>query len=116
MDALFEEGNRDMELVGQCMREGIESGVVRPLRPTVFGTNEIEDAFRFMAQGKHIGKVLIKVIRKMFQIKLFELETYLQTCAPNVDLIQPAHACILIRIATGRISDSQKKCNDSSCG
>jgi len=34
---------------------------VRPLETTVFERDDIEAAFRFMAQGKHIGKVLIKV-------------------------------------------------------
>jgi fatty acid synthase len=31
------------------------------LKATVFDRDSVEDAFRFMAQGKHIGKVLIKV-------------------------------------------------------
>lgn len=34
---------------------------VQPLKTNVFGYNQIEDAFRFMSTGKHIGKVLIKV-------------------------------------------------------
>ncbi len=35
--------------------------MVRPLHTTVFGINEAEEAFRFMAGGKHIGKVLMKI-------------------------------------------------------
>ena len=37
------------------------TGAVRPLKTTVFDRDEIEPAFRFMAQGKHIGKVVIQV-------------------------------------------------------
>jgi len=37
------------------------TGTVRPLKTTVFDRDEIEPAFRFMAQGKHIGKVVIQV-------------------------------------------------------
>ena len=39
----------------------LSTGAVRPLKTTVFDRDEIEPAFRFMAQGKHIGKVVIQV-------------------------------------------------------
>ncbi|CAH1187511.1 unnamed protein product [Phyllotreta striolata] len=34
---------------------------VVPLTSTVFGYEQVEDAFRFMSTGKHMGKVLIRV-------------------------------------------------------
>ncbi|XP_047538559.1 fatty acid synthase-like [Vanessa atalanta] len=40
---------------------GIASGAVRPLTNCTFEKNEIETAFRYMAAGKHIGKVIIKI-------------------------------------------------------
>ncbi|XP_075436103.1 fatty acid synthase isoform X2 [Ascaphus truei] len=61
LDALFEEGNGEWEEVFQLVQAGIKAGVVRPLQGTVFTREEVELAFRFMAQGKHIGKVLLKV-------------------------------------------------------
>ncbi|ESO84944.1 hypothetical protein LOTGIDRAFT_235996 [Lottia gigantea] len=61
LDALFDEGNKDWSQVADLVKEGIKSGAVKPLQTTVFEKNEIEEAFRFMAQGKHIGKVVIKV-------------------------------------------------------
>ena len=61
LDALFEQGNQDWMDVYQLLTSGIESGVVKPLATTTFHKESIEDAFRFMAQGKHVGKVLIKV-------------------------------------------------------
>uniref|UniRef100_A0A8C4V030 Fatty acid synthase n=1 Tax=Falco tinnunculus TaxID=100819 RepID=A0A8C4V030_FALTI len=61
LDAIFEEGNREWEAVSALLTKGIEDGVVKPLRSTVFSKEEVEAAFRFMAQGKHIGKVMIKV-------------------------------------------------------
>ena len=61
LDALFEEGNSDWGEVSRLMMEGIERGAVRPLKTTVYDKEDVEGAFRFMAQGKHIGKVLIKV-------------------------------------------------------
>lgn len=40
---------------------GIKCGAVKPLPTTVFKEDEVEKAYKFMAQGKHIGKVLVKV-------------------------------------------------------
>ena len=61
LDSLFEEDNRELEAVSRCLVDGIKTGVVEPLQSTVFGTDNVEGAFRYMAKGKHIGKVLIKV-------------------------------------------------------
>ena len=61
LDALFDEGNTEWLEVSRLLSEGIESGAVQPIATTVYGSDEIETAFRYMAQGKHIGKVLIKV-------------------------------------------------------
>lgn len=63
LDSIFEEGNQEWEVVSELLTKGISDGVVKPLRTTVFGKEEVEAAFRFMAQGKHIGKVMIKVTR-----------------------------------------------------
>jgi len=61
LDALFEDGNSDWETVSDLLTKGIKSGAVKPLQSSVFDRDEVETAFRFMAQGKHIGKVLVKV-------------------------------------------------------
>ena len=61
LDALFEPGNPDWQPVYDLVTEGLTSGVVQPLSTTVYELNDVENAFRFMAQGKHVGKVLIKV-------------------------------------------------------
>ncbi|TGZ54716.1 Fatty acid synthase [Temnothorax longispinosus] len=41
--------------------EGLENGAIKPLCRKVFKRNEIEAAFRYMAAGKHIGKIIIKI-------------------------------------------------------
>ncbi|NWX54169.1 FAS synthase, partial [Promerops cafer] len=61
LDSIFDEGNEEWEVVSELLKKGIRDGVVKPLRSTVFNKEEVEAAFRFMAQGKHIGKVMIKV-------------------------------------------------------
>ena len=42
--------------VAQLVKDGIKSGAVRPLKSTIFDMHKSEEAFRFMATGKHIGK------------------------------------------------------------
>ncbi|XP_033100036.1 fatty acid synthase-like [Anneissia japonica] len=61
LDALFEDGNDEWQMVADLVTAGIKSGAVTPLRTTVFEKSDVEGAFRYMAQGKHIGKVLVKV-------------------------------------------------------
>ena len=61
LDALFEEGNPEWGIVSDLVTQGIKSGAVIPLNTTVFERDDVENAFRYMAQGKHIGKVLINV-------------------------------------------------------
>ncbi|XP_049519259.1 fatty acid synthase-like [Dermacentor silvarum] len=47
--------------VMKLLRDGIASGVVRPLNAVQFKSNHAEEAFRFMAAGKHMGKVVLEI-------------------------------------------------------
>ncbi|MCH8029346.1 MAG: type I polyketide synthase [Candidatus Dadabacteria bacterium] len=51
-------------LIGSLLRELMESfedGSLKPLPHKVFKISESEDAFRFMAQAKHIGKIVLSL-------------------------------------------------------
>lgn len=62
LDAIMGSDNlNDKKEVCKLVTAGIANGAVRPLQSTVYGDNQIEQAFRFMASGKHIGKVLLKI-------------------------------------------------------
>ncbi|XP_036124153.1 fatty acid synthase [Molossus molossus] len=61
LDSLFEESSTDWREVAALLQAGVQAGVVRPLQCTVFPKDQVENAFRFMAQGKHIGKVVVQV-------------------------------------------------------
>ncbi|XP_054286913.1 fatty acid synthase-like [Macrosteles quadrilineatus] len=63
LDALFDAGseNEDKKEVVRLVTEGIKNGAVRPLPCTVFSENQVEQGFRYMATGKHIGKVVLKI-------------------------------------------------------
>jgi len=67
LDKLFDVDDLSQSFVDQlkCVKEtlelGLKEGFVRPIRRKVFPIGHIEQAFRFMAAGKHIGKVLIEI-------------------------------------------------------
>ena len=61
LDTLLRGYHRDWDEVAQLFQQGLDNGTVQPLSTMVFTKEHIEDAFRFMTQGKHIGKVMIKV-------------------------------------------------------
>ncbi|ELU07161.1 hypothetical protein CAPTEDRAFT_216526 [Capitella teleta] len=61
LDALFEDDNGECSTVYQLLKEGIKSRTVLPLKATTFEKEDVEGAFRFMAQGKDIGKVVVKI-------------------------------------------------------
>lgn len=61
LDALFDQDSAAKREVVELVASGIKSGAVKPLPKTVFSDDQIEEAFRFMASGKHVGKVLLKI-------------------------------------------------------
>ncbi|TRZ14389.1 hypothetical protein HGM15179_012680 [Zosterops borbonicus] len=93
LDSIFDEGNQEWEVVSELLKKGIRDGVVKPLKSTVFDKEEVEAAFRFMAQGKHIGKVMIKVqdeekeypVRKSEPVKISAISR--TSCPPTKSYI-----------------------------
>lgn len=61
LDALFDTDCPEKREVMKLVSQGIASGAVRPLPKTVYNEHQVEQAFRYMASGKHIGKVLLKI-------------------------------------------------------
>ncbi|MCL4131183.1 UNVERIFIED_CONTAM: hypothetical protein GTU68_059005 [Idotea baltica] len=61
LDALFEGSVDRKQALQKVLYDGIASGEVKPLPATTYAYHEAEDAFRFMASGKHIGKVLLEI-------------------------------------------------------
>ncbi|XP_050353260.1 fatty acid synthase-like [Nymphalis io] len=61
LDFIFDQGDDFRKTLQDLLLSGILSGAVRPLTYCTFEKNQIETAFRYMAAGKHIGKVIIKI-------------------------------------------------------
>jgi fatty acid synthase len=95
LDALFgaTDCTRDKEATIACVNEGLRTGVVQPLDATVFGRDELEQAFRFMATGKHMGKVVIKV-RDEEKEKTLKVNGIRVKAVPRAEC-NPAHSYII---------------------
>ncbi|XP_011313292.1 fatty acid synthase [Fopius arisanus] len=61
LDRLFNAPPEKKMEVNKMMQAGLDVGAIKPLNMTIFERDQIEAAFRYMAAGKHIGKVLIKI-------------------------------------------------------
>ncbi|XP_046964151.1 fatty acid synthase-like [Vanessa cardui] len=61
LDLVFDQSQEFRKTVQDLVLSDIESGAVRPLTHCVFEKNQVKSAFRYMAAGKHIGKVIIKI-------------------------------------------------------
>ncbi|GFR18245.1 fatty acid synthase [Trichonephila clavata] len=64
LDQLFDPSTKAMQTMSEItdlVKNGIKTRVVQPLDRTVLDRNSIEEAFRYMSKGIHIGKVLLKI-------------------------------------------------------
>ncbi|KAK9497321.1 hypothetical protein O3M35_004661 [Rhynocoris fuscipes] len=61
LDGIYDSSEDTRVSIKNMMKEFLEKGVLKPLNRTVFNRDQLEQAFRYMATGKHMGKVLIKV-------------------------------------------------------
>lgn len=51
----------ERRIIHELIDKDIRTGIIQPLHSTVFHVNEIEQAYRFMSTGKHVGKVMIQI-------------------------------------------------------
>lgn len=50
------------KMLHKLMAKGLENGAIKPLCKKIVERDEVEAAFRYMAAGKHIGKVLLRIL------------------------------------------------------
>ncbi|KAL6436160.1 hypothetical protein ACFW04_005722 [Cataglyphis niger] len=61
LDNLFLVPEEQRMRLNKILVERLNNGSIKPISRKVFQRNEIESAFRYMAAGKHIGKIIIKI-------------------------------------------------------
>ncbi|XP_055640185.1 fatty acid synthase-like [Toxorhynchites rutilus septentrionalis] len=61
LDAMFKGEFSEKQRLHALLTTDINKGFIRPLNTTVYPAVEIEKAFRFLASGKHMGKILLRI-------------------------------------------------------
>ncbi|XP_067215658.1 fatty acid synthase-like [Linepithema humile] len=61
LDAMFTSNHKNKSRLSKLMTEGLKSGNIKPIQMTVFPKSEIGAAFRYMASGKHMGKIILNI-------------------------------------------------------
>lgn len=61
LDKMIRERPTQVGVMFQEVMQLVNDGNIKPLPVTVFPISEVADAFRYMAQAKHIGKVVISM-------------------------------------------------------
>ena len=57
----FPRQDNDRSVLSALMQRGIQEGFVKPLKTNVYNMSQVEEAFRYMATGKHIGKIVLQI-------------------------------------------------------
>ncbi|XP_055593804.1 fatty acid synthase-like [Uranotaenia lowii] len=90
LDLMFRESTRFLQTMHGILDKSIRQGLVKPLRATVYEADELEKAVRFLASGKHIGKVLLKIREREM-----DSETLPISYVPRV-YCNPEQVCIIV--------------------
>ncbi|XP_049277914.1 fatty acid synthase-like [Anopheles funestus] len=61
VDLMFKEKRELLQTIHKLIMKDLSKGIIKPLPTTVFQAHEIEQAFRYLATAKHIGKVVLKI-------------------------------------------------------
>ncbi|XP_067207292.1 fatty acid synthase-like [Linepithema humile] len=61
LDAMFTSNHKNKSRLSKLMAEGLQNRNIKPIQTTVFPKTEIEAAFRYMASGKHMGKIILNI-------------------------------------------------------
>nr|CAI5818381.1 unnamed protein product [Callosobruchus analis] len=61
LDGLFESTSEGKMQMVTYLEQAMRTNAVKPLNRTVFKYDEVEQAFRYMTTGKHMGKVIVQI-------------------------------------------------------
>ena len=57
LDNIFIGDHKYKSILRKMITDGLKNGTIKPIQVKVFPKTDIEEAFRYMASGKHMGKV-----------------------------------------------------------
>lgn len=70
------------------IEKDLKSGIIQPLKTNIFQASEVEQAFRFLASGKHMGKVLLEIRKESTDIATLPISVLPRIyCYPDLSYI-----------------------------
>ncbi|KAL7036630.1 hypothetical protein ACKWTF_008883 [Chironomus riparius] len=61
VDNLLRAPHDEKMVLKRLMQNDLDRGIIKPLKTTIYKAHEIEQAYRFLASGKHMGKVIVQI-------------------------------------------------------
>ncbi|XP_036143548.1 fatty acid synthase [Monomorium pharaonis] len=61
LDNIFIGDHKYKSILRKMITDGLKNGTIKPIQVKVFPKKDIEEAFRYMASGKHMGKIIINI-------------------------------------------------------
>jgi fatty acid synthase len=90
VDKLFKAPREEKMKMRVLIEKDLKTGVIVPLKTNVFPAAEVEQAFRFLASGKHIGKVLLQVREQEQDLYTLPIQVVPRVyCSPEMSYIIP---------------------------
>nr|KAF7431538.1 hypothetical protein H0235_004462 [Vespula pensylvanica] len=87
LDQIMNTNDEVKNEISSIFNKLMKENAIKPIIRTVFGQDEVETALRFMAAGKHMGKVLIKILEENEPLNTPILSEPFYTCIPNKSYI-----------------------------
>jgi fatty acid synthase, animal type len=79
-----------LQQLKEMLERDMKSGIIKPLRTNIFKANQVEQAFRLLASGKHMGKVILKVRENESDAATVPISVIPRVyCSPNYSYIIP---------------------------
>ncbi|KAL2715950.1 fatty acid synthase-like [Vespula squamosa] len=87
LDKVIETNDQVKNEISLIFNKLMKENAIKPIIRTIFGKDQVETALRFMAAGKHMGKVLIKIREQNDPLNTPILAEPSYTCIPNKSYI-----------------------------
>ncbi|XP_018312237.1 fatty acid synthase [Mycetomoellerius zeteki] len=64
LENIITDNHKYKSLLYKMVADGLENGTIKPIQAKIFSKSDIEEAFRYMASGKHKGKIILNIHEK----------------------------------------------------
>ncbi|XP_011705427.1 PREDICTED: fatty acid synthase-like, partial [Wasmannia auropunctata] len=61
LENMFDDNHKYKSLLSKMIADGLNNETIKPLQVKIFPKTNIEEAFRYMASGKHMGKIILNI-------------------------------------------------------